>query len=474
MARERTNTTFFCQGCGYESPKWMGFCPACGDRVPLVEAPKTPRSNSPIRLPKTLTAPQELSQVAQEDGQRISLGFQDLDRVLGGGLVAGSLVLMAGEPGIGKSTLLLQAAGHVAGKGQGVLYVTGEESAHQIKLRADRLGLPGQGVYLVSETDVDEIIQHLDSFRPALAIVDSIQTLYSSEVSSGPGSVAQVRECGLQLMRWSKASSVPLILAGHVTKDGTLAGPRVLEHMVDVVLYLEGENLNTYRILRGVKNRFGSTNEVGIFEMGGQGLIEVQDASQVLISERREGAVGSAVAPILEGSRPLLVEIQALTSPSMLNVPRRVGNGVDYNRLLMLVAVLSRRAGLQISNQDIIVNVVGGLKVHEPATDVAVCLAIASSFRNIPLPSGLAGMGEVGLSGELRGISQVGRRLDEASRLGFERCLVPAGSKGIPSQEDGIQLVRAGTLSEALRHCLPRRQKAQEGGSQEELGDGST
>ncbi len=467
MAKERTSSTFFCPGCGHESAKWMGFCPACGERAPLVEAPKAQRSHSSTVALNSIAPPQELAKVATEDGHRISLGFSDLDRVLGGGLVAGSLILMAGEPGIGKSTLLLQVAEHVAGKGHGVLYITGEESAHQIKLRADRLDLSGQRVYLASETDVDEIMQHLDSIHPALAIIDSIQTLYSSEVSSAPGSVAQVRECGLKLMRWSKASSIPLILAGHVTKDGTLAGPRVLEHMVDAVLYMEGENLNTYRIIRGVKNRFGSTNEVGMFEMTGDGLREVKDASQVLISERRDGAVGSAVIPTLEGSRPIMVEIQALASPSFLNVPRRVGNGVDYNRLLMLVAVLSRRVGLNISNQDIIVNVVGGLRVHEPATDVAVCLAIASSFRNIALPPDVVGLGEVGLSGELRGVPQTGRRLDEAARLGFGRCLVPGSSKEGPSQEDSIQMMRAGTLTQALRWCFPRTQDSQRKNSEE-------
>ena len=461
MVKERAGSTFFCQGCGHESAKWMGFCQACGDRNPLVEAPKPQRSSASLRQARASDPPQELSQVSSEDGIRITTGFADLDRVLGGGLVSGSLVLMAGEPGIGKSTLLLQAAEHVARGGGKVAYVTGEESAHQIKLRSDRLGLSGCGVFLMTGTDVDETTERLDSFDPSLVIIDSVQTLHSGDASSSPGSVSQVRECGLKLSRWAKSGSTPLIMAGHVTKDGALAGPRVLEHMVDVVLYMEGESLSTYRIVRGVKNRFGSTNEVGMFEMAGDGLRQVDDASRTLISQRGEGAVGSAVIPVLEGSRPLMIEIQALASPSFLNVPRRVGNGVDYNRLLMLVAVLSRRIGLSLANQDIIVNVVGGLNVHEPSADLAVCLAIASSLRNTALPSDLVALGEVGLSGELRNVPQIDRRLDEAARLGFSRCLVPAGLGDRQSGGDGIGIVRAGTVRQALTLCFPRGRNGQ-------------
>ncbi len=470
MVKERAGSTFFCQGCGHESAKWMGFCPACGDRTPLVEAPKPQRSSASPRQASASAPPQELAQVSSEDGIRIPTGFADLDRVLGGGLVSGSLVLMAGEPGIGKSTLLLQAAEHVARGGGKVAYVTGEESAHQIKLRSDRLGLTGRDVYLFSGTDVDETMERLDGFSPGLVIIDSVQTLHSADVSSSPGSVSQVRECGLKLARWAKTGSTPLIMAGHVTKDGNLAGPRVLEHMVDVVLYMEGESLSTYRIVRGVKNRFGSTNEVGMFEMAGDGLRGVDDASRALISQRREGAVGSAVFPVLEGSRPLMLEIQALASPSFLSVPRRVGNGVDYNRLLMLVAVLSRRIGLSLANQDIIVNVVGGLDVHEPAADLAICLAVASSLRNTALPADLVALGEVGLSGELRNVPQTDRRLDEAARLGFRRCLVPASSADRQSG-DGIRILRAGTVRQALSLCFPRGQKGQSGDFQVDEGE---
>ena len=456
MPRDRTRTVYFCQGCGYESPKWMGFCPSCGEHNPLVEGPGATGGSRQSWLDAGSMEPQELAGVSYDEGQRIPLAFPDLNRVLGGGLVPGSLTLMAGEPGVGKSTLLLQTANSIAMSGSRVLYVTGEESAHQIKLRSQRLGFSGQGVYLLPETDVDEIVQHLERFRPAMAIVDSIQTLYTREVPSGHGSVGQVRECALKLMRWAKARAVPVLLAGHVTKDGALAGPRVLEHMVDVVLYLEGENLSAYRILRGVKNRFGSTNEVGIFQMGASGLEEVPDPSSFLLSQRQEGAVGSAIVPILEGSRPLLVEVQALTSPSVLAVPRRVANGVDYNRLLMLVAVLSRRASLNLSNQDIIVNVVSGLQIREPASDAAVALAIASSLRNSPVSPGTVALGEVGLSGELRTVPQLRRRLDEAARLGFSRCLVPASSTEAPRGADGIEPLFSSTLADALRRCLDR------------------
>ena len=457
MPREKTRTVFLCQTCGHESPKWMGFCPSCGEQSPLVEGPRGSRSTRQGWLATISEGPQELSRVSPNEQERTPLAFGELNRVLGGGVVPGSLVLMAGEPGVGKSTLLLQTAGYVASTGSKVLYVSGEESAHQIKLRSDRLGFSGQGIYLLSETDVDEVVQHLEHSRPALAIVDSVQTLYTQDIPSGQGSVAQVRECALRLMRWAKARAVPLFIAGHVTKDGTLAGPRVLEHMVDVVLHLEGETLSAYRILRGEKNRFGSTNEVGIFQMGGKGLEEVPDPSSVLLSQHRKEAIGSAIVPILEGSRPLLVEIQALTSPSILAVPRRIANGIDYNRLLMLTAVLSRRVGLNLSNQDIIVNVVGGLRIREPATDVAVALAIASSLRNAPLSPGIVGLGEVGLSGELRTVPQLQRRLNEASRLGFRRCLLPSAAGEDAGGTEGIEPVFSATLSDALQQCLPGR-----------------
>jgi DNA repair protein RadA/Sms len=371
---------------------------------------------------------------------------------------------VAGEPGIGKSTLLLQTAQALALTGKRVLYVSGEESASQVKARSDRLGFPGHGVFMLAETNADEVVRQLEEFRPALALIDSVQTLYSDEAPSGPGSVAQVKECTLRIMRWAKARAVPVLMTGHLTKDGSLAGPRVLEHMVDAVLYLEGDGSGAYRILRGAKNRFGSTDEVGIFQMGGSGLEEVPDPSRVLLSQRQEGAVGSTIAPIIEGTRPLLVEVQALTTPSVLPVPRRVANGLDYNRLLMLVAVLSRRVGLSLANQDIIVNVVGGLKLREPASDLAVAVAIASSVRNTPVPAGMAVVGEVGLSGELRAAPQLQRRLQEAARLGFRRCVLPDPARKDIQAVETILPLFSPTLRHALTQALPGRRTSQSTG----------
>ncbi|MCZ6535834.1 MAG: DNA repair protein RadA, partial [Chloroflexi bacterium] len=423
----------------------MGFCPGCGDRTPLVEAPMPDAPSSRGWTAPSASEPQELAEVPSEERGRISLRYREMDRVLGGGLVPGSVALFAGEPGVGKSTLLLQAADFVAAKGVKVLYVSGEESEQQIKLRSNRLGLSGRGIYLLAETDVDQIIHHLEERLPGLVVIDSIQTLSTAEASSGPGSVTQVRECALRLMRWAKARGTPVLLAGHVTKDGTLAGPRVLEHMVDVVLYLEGENLGAHRLLRSVKNRFGSTNEVAMFRIGDGGLEEVSDPSKALLEERGQGAVGSAVVSVLEGSRPLLVEIQALTSPSALPVPRRTANGVDYNRMIMITAVLGRRARLSLANQDIIVNVAGGLRVSEPGADLGMALAIASSFRNQPIKPGLVAIGEVGLSGELRSAPQTDRRLAEAARLGFSSCVLPTWARGKIPAIKGLELVYAPT-----------------------------
>ena len=463
LPRERSRATvvFICQTCGHESPRWMGFCPSCGEHAPLVETTRAPTTTNHRWRSSTNSKLEELSQISHDEQERIPLGFAELNRVLGGGVVPGSVVLMAGEPGIGKSTLLLQTAEHVAAVGNRVLYVTGEESSHQIKLRSERLGITGQGVFLLAETDVDQVVVQLEGTRPALAMVDSIQTLYAEGTTSGQGSAAQVRECALRLMRWAKDRAVPVLLAGHVTKNGSVAGPRVMEHMVDVVLYMEGENLGPYRILRGTKNRFGSTNEVGIFQMGDRGLEEIHDPSRVLLSERRGGSVGSAIVPILEGNRPLLVEVQALTSPSALAVPRRVANGVDYNRLLMLTAVLSRRVGFHLSNQDVIVNVVGGLRIREPSSDLAIALAIGSSLRNVALSPEMVAFGEVGLSGELRTGHQLGRRLSEATRLGFRKCILPASAKQFSDGFGEIEPFFSPTLSDALEYCVPRPKVSQ-------------
>jgi DNA repair protein RadA/Sms len=396
--------------------------------------------------------PVEMSQVPDDELTRLAVDLPEFNRVLGGGIVPGSIVLVGGDPGIGKSTLLLQVAALAAvGDGRRVLYVSGEESAQQLSMRARRLGATGEGVFLLGETNLDGALQAADELRPSLVVVDSIQTVHTATSPSPPGSIGQLRECTMRLMQWAKTSGVPTCLVGHVTKEGDIAGPRLLEHIVDVVLYLEGERFSSYRLLRGVKNRFGSTNEVGIFEMTGRGLAGVANPSEVFLAERAEEAVGSVVVPTLEGSRPLLVEVQALTSPTVLAVPRRTVNGLDFNRLVLVTAVLSKRAGLALGSQDIIANVVGGLRVHEPAADLGLALAIASSFRDAALPRDLTMVGEVGLSGELRSVSQMERRLAEAQRLGFARCLLPQAALRRGSPAGDIELVPAATLREAIR-----------------------
>lgn len=393
--------------------------------------------------------PQELSQVAIEAKDRTPLPLSEFNRVLGGGMVAGSLVLISGDPGIGKSTILLQAAASIANESKRVVYVTGEETAQQIKLRAQRLGLEGEGLFILAETDLDTVIEQAEQASPALVIIDSIQTVYIPGGDTPAGSVTQVRDCTMRLMQWAKIHGVPVFISGHVTKEGAIAGPRVLEHIVDVVLYLEGEPFSAYRLLRCVKNRFGSTNEVGVFEMKEEGMVEVANPSLAFLSQRGTDTVGSAVVPVIEGSRPLLVEIQALTTINAFGQPRRTANGVDFNRLLLVTAVLSRRVGLKLGNQDIIVNVTGGLKVGEPAADLGMALAIASSYRDAEVLPETAAVGEVGLSGELRPAPQMDRRLSEAARLGFKRCIIPKTGAKINPPKD-MELIIAGTLREAV------------------------
>lgn len=442
----------------------MGFCPAqgCGSQTPLVEMDVAPAvKGRPAWLPSQPTDVTELSAIAPGGQSRQPLPSPELNRVLGGGVVPGSVVLLAGEPGVGKSTLLLQLAQYVAAKDQKVLYVCGEESPEQIKLRSERLGFTGEGVLMLPETDLEAVIEKLDSIRPGLAIVDSIQTLYSDDESSGPGSVGQVREAGLRLLRWAKSSGIPIFVSGHMTKDGSLAGPRVLEHMVDVVLYLESQEDGGYRVLRAGKNRFGATTEVGVFEMTEKGLVDVSDPSKALLSQRAGGSIGATGAtltPVVEGSRALLLEVQALTSPSQLPVPRRVANGVDYNRLLMLVAVASRRAGLELSGQDIIVNVAGGFKIDEPAADLALVLAMASSLYNCPLDPALCAFGELGLSAEIRAVSQAQRRIAEAGRLGLKKCILPESCLEGLIVPDGMKAVGVRTLRQAVNAVLTKDQ----------------
>jgi DNA repair protein RadA/Sms len=452
---EKIRTNFVCQQCGKESPKWLGRCPECQAWNTFVETTvaRTPSGRVAVRG----TPARKLSRVELKNTDRTPLPLNELNRVLGGGLVAGSISLIGGEPGIGKSTLLLQVADMIATVRGSAVYVSAEETDRQIKLRAQRLGITGEDLYLMSETDLDVIMNELDNLNPGFVVIDSIQTVGLPEVPAAPGNITQIRECTLRLMQWAKAKDVPVFIVGHVTKSGDIAGPRALEHIVDVVLYLEGEHFSNYRVLRCVKNRFGSTNEIAVFEMKEEGMIEVENPSAAFISRRGGPAVGSAVVPTLEGSRPMLVEIQALTSPTAFGLPRRTGNGVDFNRLLLITAVLTRRVGVRLHNQDVIVNVTGGLRVGEPAADLGIALAIASSFRDIPLDPGTAVVGEVGLTGELRPVSQLERRLAEVARLGFKRCIIPA-NEAIGAHATGITTVPVSTVREAVAVALANSQ----------------
>jgi len=452
-------TLFVCQQCGKESPKWLGRCPDCGTWNSLVETTVSSSHLSYSRTALKRNKPQELSKVEKSTLSRLSLGFSEINRVLGGGLVPGSVVLIAGEPGVGKSTLLLQASAMIAKDKQLVGYISGEESINQVKIRAERLNINGEGLLFLSEADIAIIIEQLEEISPKLVVIDSIQTMYLEDISGMPGSVSQVRECTSRIMRWAKENDVPVLLAGHVTKDGSIAGPGTLEHIVDVVLYFEGEPFSSYRVLRGIKNRFGSTNEVGLFEMGNSGLVEVDNPSQALLSKHTDATTGSVVVPTLEGSRPLLVELQALTTTTSFTLPRRIANGVDFNRLLLIIAVLTKRAGYRLFNQDVIVNVTGGLRLSEPAIDLGIALAIASSFSDrVPIPRS-AVFGEIGLSGEIRTVPQVERRIAEAARLGLKTCLLPKLPQKPVLNHVDIQLLEANSLGEALRLGLTRKTK---------------
>jgi DNA repair protein RadA/Sms len=451
----KAKTRYVCQQCGSAQPKWMGRCPDCGEWNTLVETVvEVSRSKGLAAITAGQNPPRLLRDVAADGFQRISLGMEEMDRVLGGGLVPGSLVLIGGDPGIGKSTLLLQASAALASADKPVLYVSGEESAQQIKLRAERLGLAGDGLYVLTETNMDAIIGHLEQSEPRLVVVDSIQTVYLDELDSAAGSVSQVRESAARLMQVAKSRAISVFLIGHVTKAGAIAGPRVLEHIVDTVLYLEGDRFHAYRLLRCVKNRFGASSEVGVFEMRDVGMAEVTNPSEVFLAERLLNAAGSAIAVTLEGTRPLLVEIQALSSTTSFGNPRRTANGIDFNRLLLLVAVLSKRVGVRLSDQDVFVNVVGGLRVGEPAADLALACSIVSSFRDVPVAGDLAIVGEVGLSGELRAVSQLDTRLKEAAKLGFDRCLVPQSRQLNRLKLPGIEILTARSVAQALEVAL--------------------
>lgn len=459
MARAKTSTKWVCQQCGYTSPAYLGRCPGCETWHSMVETveerrPASASASGAGRVSRPQQHAQRLDSVGSAAIDRIPVPIAEFDRVLGGGLVPGSLVLVGGDPGIGKSTLVLQVASELAASDAGpVLYVSAEESTQQLKLRADRLGVNHPDLWVLSETDLDRVLLEAEERDPGLLVIDSIQTVYLDNMSSAAGSVSQVRECTARLMQWAKPRGIPVMIIGHVTKEGTIAGPRVLEHMVDAVLYLEGERHQQYRILRGVKNRFGSTDEVGVFEMADVGMREVTNPSEAFLEGRGEQATGSAVAITIEGTRPILVEMQALTTATAFGLPRRSANGVDTNRLQLLVAVLQKRVGVSLGNQDIYANVVGGLRVVEPASDLALALAVTSSYRDVAVDKGTAVVGEIGLSGELRSVSQLDRRINEARRLGFNRVIAPGADSGSRT-EDGLRIIRTSTLSAALDAAL--------------------
>lgn len=460
MAKGKAATVFFCQNCGYESSKWMGQCPGCREWNSFVEetVDKTPRMGAAIGKTSgrrgASAVPSVLSEISIKEEDKLSTGIGELDRVLGGGIVQGSLTLVGGDPGIGKSTLLLQVCRNLSGGGHKVLYISGEESLTQIKMRADRIGTFTKEMLLLCETDLGEITEIIRAQKPEAVVIDSIQTMYRGEVSAAPGSVSQVRESTGILLQLAKGLGVSILIVGHVTKEGTVAGPRVLEHMVDTVLYFEGDRHASYRILRGVKNRFGSTNEIGVFEMREQGLMEVQNASEYMLDGRPENASGSVVACTMEGTRPLLVEIQALVCHSNFGIPRRQSTGTDFNRVNLLMAVLEKRSGVQLASCDAYVNITGGMKILEPAIDLGIVLAILSSFRNKPLSPRLVAFGEVGLSGEVRSVSMVRQRVAEAAKLGFETCIVPFVCAEDCRKVGGIEIVGVKTVQDAIDRVL--------------------
>lgn len=452
MAKART--VFFCNHCGNETPKWQGRCPACGAWNTIEEHAEKPTPGRAKAAPVGMSRrPQKLSEVDSDNEIRFTTGMAELDRVLGGGAVLGSLVLVGGAPGIGKSTLLLQICKSLC-QGHRVLYVSGEESERQLKLRADRLGVTSESLYILSETRLSDILAAVEELDPNILIIDSIQTLYNEENESSPGSVSQVKDCTLSMMQLSKSQGLTIFLVGHINKDGNIAGPKVLEHMVDCVLYFEGDQNSSYRLLRAAKNRFGSTNEIGVFEMMDRGLVEVPNPSQMLLSGRPEGASGTCVACVMEGTRPVLAEVQALVSKTMLNAPRRTADGFDFNRAILLLAVTEKRAGMKLSMFDAYINVIGGLHLEEPGADLSVVLAIASSYRDAPIPGDLVAIGEVGLTGEVRSVSHVNQRLGEVRRLGFRKCIIPNGGHEKLEIPEGLEVYKVRNLREAIEIAL--------------------
>lgn len=451
----KTKTVFYCTNCGNESLKWMGQCSACGNWNTMVEHIEKPNpigrtKPAPVGMSRTAL---KLNDVTSDDEIRFTTGMGELDRVLGGGAVAGSLVLVGGAPGIGKSTLLLQICNSLC-KDKKVLYVSGEESERQLKMRAERIGVSPHSLYILSETRLSDVVAATESLTPDVLIIDSIQTLYNEQNDSAPGSISQVKDCTMSLMQLSKTEGITVFVVGHINKDGAIAGPKVLEHMVDCVLYFEGDSNSSYRLLRAAKNRFGSTNEIGVFEMADKGLLEVPNPSQLLLNGRPEGASGTCVACVMEGTRPVLAEVQALVSKTSFQVPRRAADGFDYNRAVLLMAVAEKRANLKLNAFDAYINVIGGLKLDEPGADLPVILAIASSYRDKPVNSKLTAIGEVGLTGEIRSVSHLNQRIAEIARLGFTTCIIPKNNTDKLEIPNGLTVYRVKNLMEAIEIAL--------------------
>ena len=451
---KKSRSLFFCQSCGHQSPKWLGRCPGCGEWNRFVEEEVQQVDERRPEAVRFDGVPQSIDAIEGDEGERIQTGIAEMDRVLGGGIVGGSAILVGGDPGIGKSTLLLQVLEKLAERGLKVLYVSGEESARQIKLRGRRLGAASGNLMVLIEVELDNILGRIQEIAPAVAVIDSIQTVYSPALSSAAGSVGQVREASARLILFAKKTGIPIFLVGHVTKDGSIAGPKVLEHMVDTVLYFEGDSGHAYRVIRGIKNRFGPTHEIGVFEMRDNGLAEVANPSAFFLSERPDGAAGSVVVPSMEGTRPILIEIQALVSTTSFGMPRRTAIGVDHNRVSLLTAVLDKIGGIHLGNCDVFLNVAGGVKVEEPAIDLGIVSALASSFLNRPIAAGTVVFGEVGLTGEIRGISQTEIRIREAARMGFVRCILPRTLSREVLPETGMELVRISSLRELTEYLF--------------------
>lgn len=451
----KIKSKYVCQSCGYESLRWIGKCPECDDWNTFVEEIEDKKSKHDLFIiEKEVQKPVPINKLEINEQERFSTCINELDRVLGGGVVRGSLILAGGDPGIGKSTLLIQVAENVAKSGKRVLYASGEESIYQIKMRAKRLNIESENLYIFAENNLDIIEKQIDNIKPEMIIVDSIQTVYSPQITSTPGSVSQIKEGTSRFMKISKKVGISTFIVGHVTKEGSLAGPKILEHMVDAVLYFEGERYNTYRMIRAVKNRFGSTNELGVFEMRDKGLIEVENPSKILISEKPKGVSGSIIVATIEGTRPMLVELQALVCPTSFGIPKRAATGVDYNRVSLIMAVIEKRAGMQIQNQDIYINVVGGIRLNEPAIDLGIVISIASSFRDIEINEKTVAIGEVGLTGEIRGVSFIEKRIAECKKLGFNRIIIPKSNvKGLENMDD-IKIIGVENVREALDFVL--------------------